>query len=327
MNDTIGDVAPIIEQSGELLKKIEQEVSKVIVGNQETIDFILIALLAHGHILVEGAPGIAKTTLIKTVSQTLDVDFKRIQFTPDLLPSDLIGASIYNPKTHEFETKKGPLFAHFVLADEINRAPAKVQAALLEAMQEHQVTIGTQTFKLDEPFFVFATQNPLEQQGTYELPEAQVDRFMFKLVMTYPSMESERQIIARKSQPVTVLPIINKEQLLKMQELTKSIYVNERVIDYIVRIIDATRNPEHHGLAPLKQYVLYGSSPRGTLSIFAGAQAHALLKKRSFVTPDDIKAVALPALRHRIMLNFQAEADNVTTEIFIRKILATLPTP
>lgn len=326
MNETIGDVR-LIEQYGERLSALRQEIAKVVVGNQSTIDFIIAALLSGGHILVEGAPGIAKTTLIKTVAQAVHLDFKRVQFTPDLLPSDLIGASIYSPKTQDFSIKKGPIFAHFVLADEINRAPAKVQAALLEAMQERQVTIGSETFKIDEPFFVFATQNPLEQQGTYELPEAQVDRFMFKLLMHYPTMADEKEILARAARHVSVVSVISRDELLQMQRLVQQIFVNDRVLDYMVRIVDATRNPAQHGLGAIAQYLIYGASPRGTLALHHGSQAFALLHKRSFVTPDDVKEVAPAVLRHRLMLSFQAEADGVSTDDIIRRILTTIPTP
>lgn len=327
MNTVLGQTDPIIKESGQLLKKLEAQIARVIIGNQANIDLILTALLAHGHVLVEGSPGIAKTTLIKTLAQSLNIDFKRIQFTPDLLPSDLIGAAIYNPKKQEFEIKKGPVFAHFILADEINRAPAKVQAALLEAMQERQVTIGTETFEIDEPFFVFATQNPLEQQGTYALPEAQIDRFMFKLLMHYPSMHDEKEILARIQHPTNVEAIINKQELMRMQQLVESIYVDDRIIDYITRIIDATRNPAHHGLKELKKYILHGASPRATISLYRGAQAQALIKERSFVTPDDIKKIAHAVLRHRIYLSYQADADSMLNDDIITSILQTLPTP
>jgi MoxR-like ATPase len=323
----MNEIDPIFQQSSALLKRLEEYIGQIIVGNQNTIELILTALIAHGHVLVEGAPGIAKTTLVKTLANALDIDFKRIQFTPDLLPSDLIGASIYNPKKQEFEIKKGPLFAHVILADEINRAPAKVQAALLEAMQERQVTISAETFKLDEPFFVFATQNPLEQQGTYPLPEAQIDRFMFKLLMHYPSMHDEKLILKKSQVPYTSAAFFNKSDLIKIQELSKKIYIDDRVVDYIVRIVDATRNPEHHGLKELKKYILHGASPRATLSLYQGAQAQALLKGRSFATPDDIKKIATAVLRHRIIPTYQAEADEYTVDAIINTIMQTLPTP
>lgn len=327
MNARVADAAQIIEQNAELLKKLHTEVSRVIVGNETVIESILIALLANGHVLLEGAPGIAKTTLLKAFSQALQVDFKRIQFTPDLLPSDLIGAQIYNPKNNEFETRKGPIFANFVLADEINRAPAKVQAALLEAMQEHQVTIGGHTFTIDEPFFVFATQNPIEQQGTYELPEAQVDRFLLKVLMTYPRQDEELEILTRSTHKAAINSVLTKEDLLKAQDLVKTIYVNDRVLEYMVRLIHATRTPADFGLKKIAEFITYGSSPRGTLALLIASQARALLKNRSFVTPDDVKAVAPAVLRHRLMLSFRADAQNITADIIIREILATVPTP
>jgi MoxR-like ATPase len=303
------------------------EVSKVIVGQKEVIDFILNAILCNGHILLEGVPGIAKTTMIKAMSKALGLHFNRIQFTPDLLPADLIGTLIYNPKTQEFETKKGPIFANLILADEINRAPAKVQSALLEAMQEHQVTIGSNTYKLDEPFLVFATQNPIEQEGTYRLPEAQVDRFMFKLLVQYPSLKEEHEIVKRSLSLDTIQRLLSKEDIIRAQELVAKVYMDEKIIDYIVNIVFATREPAQFHLKELQTLILYGVSPRATLALFSASKAHAFLKRRHFVTPDDVKAVCPAILRHRLVLTYDAEAENIKPDAIIQKILSVVPTP
>ncbi len=316
-----------IKEKSSLFQIISTESSKVLIGQKEALLFIEIAVLCGGHILLEGLPGVAKTTMIKVMSKALGLHFSRIQFTPDLLPSDVIGTLIYNPKTHEFETKKGPIFAHLVLADEINRAPAKVQAALLEAMQEHQVTIGSQTFTLEEPFLVLATQNPIEQEGTYKLPEAQVDRFLFKLIIAYPSKEEERELLNRTLDLSQIHSVIDKKTILEAQKLVTSIYVDEKIKNYIIDIVFATRNPEKYKLGHLKDLIVYGVSPRATLTLFHAAKAHAFLKQRHFVIPDDIKAVALPTLRHRLLLSYNAEADNVTTDDILKEILITVPTP
>ena len=316
-----------IKEESNKLHALNIEVSKVIVGQQNIVEFILLAILCNGHILLEGVPGVAKTTIIKTISRALNLAFRRIQFTPDLLPADLIGTLIYNPKSQEFETKKGPIFANLILADEINRAPAKVQAALLESMQEQQVTIGSQTYKLDEPFLVFATQNPVEQEGTYRLPEAQVDRFMFKLLVSYPSFTQEQEILRRKINLNTILSIIDKQEIKQAQHLVEQVYVDEKVIEYIVNIVFATRLPEKANLHELKQYILYGVSPRATLALFHASKAHAFLQKRHFVIPDDVKKVAPAILRHRITLTYEAEADGMLQEKIIKTILETVPTP
>ncbi|MBI2775542.1 MoxR family ATPase [Candidatus Dependentiae bacterium] len=308
-------------------QSLQQEVQKVIVGNEHTISFIMIALLSNGHILLEGVPGVAKTTMIKTITQALGLHFKRIQFTPDLLPADLIGTLIYNPKTQEFETKKGPIFANLILADEINRTPAKVQAALLEAMQEQQVTIGSNTFPLDKPFLVFATQNPLEQEGTYRLPEAQIDRFMFKLLIDYLTPAQEKQLLQRSSVTTPVHQVLTHDDIFAAQELVKKIYVDEKVIDYIISIVFATRNPGAYKMPQLKSLIEYGVSPRATLGLFQAAQAHAFLRKRHFVTPDDVKAVVHPLLRHRITLTYDAQADAIKPDDVITTIIQTVPTP
>lgn len=310
-------------------KRVSQEVHKVIVGQDSAITSTLIALLCGGHILFEGPPGVAKTTLVKSFAQALGISFSRIQFTPDLLPADLLGSVIYNPRTNDFETKKGPIFAHLVLADEINRSPSKVQAALLEAMQEHQVTIGSQTHTLEEPFLVFATQNPIESEGTYELPEAQVDRFMFKIMVGYPTIEQEQEILHRfmRAVPVTACTVMSKQDLLEYQKLVYDVHVDAKVLQYILDIIFATRHPEQYGLQEYAAMIAYGVSPRASLALMHAAKAAALLSGRTFITPDDVKLVAPHVLRHRILLTYHAQADNVTTDMIIAKIFTKVITP
>ncbi len=308
-------------------KKLITEVNKVIVGQQEVIDFILIAILCNGHILLEGVPGVAKTTMIKAITKALGFSFKRIQFTPDLLPADLLGTLIYNPKTQEFETKKGPIFAQLILADEINRASAKVQSALLECMQEQQVTIGSTTHPLDKPFLVFATQNPLEQEGTYRLPEAQVDRFMFKLQVDYPSMHQEKEILNSARNFVNIEQVLTLKELQAMHKLLDKIHIDEKIVDYIVTLISATRYPENFKLNDIKSFIQSGVSPRATLALYQAARARAFLKERTFVTPDDVKAVCPAIFRHRIGLTYEAEAENITQDAITKKIIATIPTP
>lgn len=303
------------------------EISKVIVGQNHIIDLIVNAILCKGHILLEGVPGVAKTTMIKAVASALGLTFNRIQFTPDLLPSDLIGTLIFNPKTHDFETKKGPIFANLILADEINRAPAKVQAALLEAMQEQQVTIGSHTYKLDAPFLVFATQNPVEQEGTYRLPEAQLDRFLFKIHVDYPTIFEELEILNRSISTNTIAQVLTKNDILESQQLTQTIYVDEKIKQYILAIVFATRKPADYKLHDLSAYISYGVSPRATLALYHAAKTHAFLAKRHYVTPDDVKAVCYPTLRHRLHLTYEAEADNVTADIIIKKIINSIPAP
>ena len=301
------------------IDELQRAINSVIVGNEDCIHHLLIALLAEGHVLLEGVPGIAKTTLIKTIANAVDLSFKRIQFTPDLLPSDLIGTLIYNAKTGEFETKKGPLFAHIILADEINRAPAKVQSALLEVMQEHQVTIGSHTYMLEKPYIVFATQNPIEQAGTYQLPEAQRDRFMFKLLNVYPTATEEREIVRRSTHAPTVPVVITAQDLRALRTFVDSIYCDEKIVTYIVDIVQATRSPHPH--------VLYGASPRASLALYKSARARAFILGRLFVIPDDIKALAPAVLRHRIGLSYDAHADGITPDIFIKELIARVPTP
>lgn len=306
---------------------LSTEISKVIVGQNHIIELIVNAILCKGHILLEGVPGVAKTTMIKAVASALGLSFNRIQFTPDLLPSDLIGTLIFNPKTHDFETKKGPIFANLVLADEINRAPAKVQAALLEAMQEQQVTIGSHTYKLEVPFLVFATQNPVEQEGTYRLPEAQLDRFLFKIHVDYPTIFEEREILYRSLSTNVISQVLTQNEILEAQDLVQSIYVDEKIINYIVSIVFATRRPSDYKLHDLVPYISYGVSPRATLALYHAAKVHAFLAKRHYVTPDDVKAVCLPSLRHRLHLTYEAEADNISADTIIQKIINTIPTP
>ncbi|HZW61636.1 MAG TPA: MoxR family ATPase [Candidatus Babeliales bacterium] len=306
---------------------LSHEVSKVVVGQKDIVNFIAIAILCDGHILLEGVPGVAKTTMIKSITKALGLHFNRIQFTPDLLPSDLIGTLIYNPKTQDFETKKGPIFANLILADEINRAPAKVQAALLEAMQEQQVTIGSHTYKLEKPFLVFATQNPIEQEGTYRLPEAQVDRFMFKLHVDYPTMIEERQIVSKSLDLHTIQQVLTAEDIFVAQRLVHDTYVDDKIVDYIVNIIFATRKPSAFKLDDIKPFIKYGVSPRATLALFQASKAHAFLKKRHFVTPDDVKVVAPVVLRHRILLSYEAEAESISADQIIHKIINTIPSP
>lgn len=322
-NEFIDTIKPLSQQ----FQLLKNEIGRIVVGNEDAITFSLIALLCNGHILLEGVPGVAKTTMIKTISQALGLFFKRIQFTPDLLPADLIGTLIFNPKTHEFETKKGPIFAHFILADEINRTPAKVQAALLEAMQEKQVTIGSETFELEKPFLVFATQNPIEQEGTYRLPEAQVDRFMFKVLIEYLTMDQEREILIKNKFDQPISQIFSHDQIIAAQNSAKKIYVDEKIINYIVNIVFATRQPSLFNLKNMAPFINYGVSPRATLALYAASQALALLKGRHFVIPDDVKKVAPAIMRHRISLTYEAEADGVTSEHIINTILTTIPAP
>lgn len=316
-----------IKDESNKLKGLGVEINKIIVGQTDIINYILIAILCDGHILLEGAPGVAKTTMIKAVTQALGLKFNRIQFTPDLLPADLIGTLVYNPKNHEFETKKGPIFANLILADEINRAPAKVQSALLEAMQEKQVTIGSHTFELDQPFLVFATQNPIEQEGTYRLPEAQVDRFLFKLSVGYPSIEQEKEIIKRSMDLSQINRVLTKQDIFDAQQQAAKTYVDEKVIDYITHIVFATRDPKQYKLNSIESYLQYGVSPRATIALYKASKAHAFLKQRHFVTPDDVKAVALPILAHRLALTYEAEANNIKAQDIIRTILNTIQAP
>jgi MoxR-like ATPase len=306
---------------------LKQEIRKVIVGQESLISMSCIGLLTNGHLLLEGVPGVAKTTLIKTIAQALGLSFSRVQFTPDLLPADIVGTLIYNPKTMDFETKKGPIFANLVLADEINRSPAKVQSALLEAMQERQVTIGSTTFKLDDPFLVFATQNPIENEGTYQLPEAQVDRFMFKLTVTYPTMDQEREILKRSNLAVTVYPVITKEDLIQARDVVQQVYIDDRLISYILDIVFATREPAKFNLKQITPMIACGASPRASLALLQAVKALAFLQGRHFVIPDDVKFIAPCVLRHRIHLTYQAAAEDITTEKIVKTILDSIIVP
>ena len=309
--------------------QIKQELKKVIVGQNELVDSLLIGLIANGHILVEGVPGLAKTTAINTVAKVLGVDFKRVQFTPDLLPSDLIGAEIYNPKSGEFYIKKGPIFTNLLLADEINRAPAKVQSALLEIMQERQVTISDESFKITEPFLVMATQNPIEQEGTYQLPEAQLDRFMLKVNVGYNTLQEELEIVKRVVVEgfEEVKQIVSFQDLLELKELFKKVHVDEKVKEYMLKIILATRSPAEFGLDELKELIDFGASPRASIDLFKASCAYALIRGNDFVTPLDISYVAPSVLRHRVVLNYKAQAKNITVDDVVRKIFQTIQTP
>lgn len=321
------EVLEQLKDQGVLWASLKQEIKKVVVGQEYVVDRILIALICNAHVLLEGVPGLAKTTLIKTVSQALGLACNRIQFTPDLLPADLIGTLVYNPKNQEFQTKKGPIFTHVILADEINRAPAKVQSALLEAMQEHQVTISETTYKIDAPFFVLATQNPIEQEGTYRLPEAQVDRFLFKIAMTYPNLAEEREMLKKIASPSPVYEILNKENILRTQQLVNNIYVDEKVTDYILSLVFASRTPKAYKLDDIAHLLAHGASPRATIALYQAAKAHSFLRKRHFVTPDDVKAIAPDVLRHRLLLTYEAEAESITTDQIIQQMLRTVPAP
>ncbi|NER14345.1 AAA domain-containing protein [Leptobacterium flavescens] len=330
-NNTI-DISVInekITKESAFVDLLTGEINKVIVGQKHMVERLLIGLLGQGHILLEGVPGLAKTLAINTLSKAVHGSFSRIQFTPDLLPADVIGTLIYNIKQNDFNIKKGPIFANFVLADEINRAPAKVQSALLEAMQEKQVTIGDETFKLDKPFLVMATQNPVEQEGTYPLPEAQVDRFMLKTVIDYPKLDEEQLIIRAnlKGSFDQVNPVVSVEQILKAQETVREVYMDEKIEKYILDIIFATRYPEKYKLGDIKPLINFGASPRGSINLANAAKCYAFIKRRGYVIPEDVRAVVLDVLRHRIGLTYEAEAENVTTEDIINKIVNEIEVP
>jgi len=317
-----------VKEASLFVQQISNELSKVIVGQKYVVDRLLIALLANGHILIEGVPGLAKTLAVKTLSKCIQTKFQRIQFTPDLLPADLIGTLVYSPKDGGFTTKKGPLFANLILADEINRAPAKVQSALLEAMQERQVTIGENTFKLDDPFLVFATQNPIEQEGTYPLPEAQIDRFMLKIKIDYPDKKDEKEIMERMAghEPQEVSSIVSPKDIIKAREIVSEIYIDEKVKDYIVDLVYATRNPEEYNL-DIKNLVAYGASPRASIYLNIASKAHAFIRGRGFVTPEDVKIVGMDILRHRIIVTYEAEAEEVTSEDIVKRVFDQIEVP
>jgi MoxR-like ATPase len=315
LGEAIRDEAPRIEH-------LRSEIARVIIGNESVVEHMLIALLVKGHVLIEGVPGVAKTTLVKSVAEALGLSFKRIQFTPDLLPSDLIGTVIFNEKTKEFEPRKGPIFAQIILADEINRAPSKVQSALLECMQERQVTLGSYTYTLDEPFFVFATQNPLEQEGTYRLPEAQIDRFMFKLTMGYPQKSQEREILQRRgADRVRIIKSMTQADIVRLQSLVEDVYVDERIIEYIVSIVHKTRDTEAF------KAISCGASPRATIALFEAARAVALINKRHFVVPEDVRLIAPAVLRHRIVMSYDAEAEGMSSDSIVSALIRSIQAP
>ena len=318
-----------IQKESAFVDMLSLEMGKVIVGQKQLVENLLIGLLANGHILLEGVPGLAKTLAISTLSQAIDAKFSRIQFTPDLLPADLVGTMIYSQKDERFEVHKGPVFANFVLADEINRSPAKVQSALLEAMQERQVTIGDETFKLPEPFLVMATQNPIEQEGTYPLPEAQVDRFMLKVVVNYPKKEEEKLIIRMNNSGEfpKASPVINPEDIVRARQVVRDVYMDEKIERYIVDIVYATRTPEEYGLGKLKDLISFGGSPRASISLAMAAKAFAFIRRRGYVIPEDVRAVCNEVLRHRIGLTYEAEAENVTTEQIIAEVINAVQVP
>ena len=318
-----------IEQQSGFVTNLVRGMDQVIIGQKHLVDSLLISLLSDGHILLEGVPGLAKTLAIKTLAQLIEADYSRIQFTPDLLPADVIGTLIYSQKEEKFQVKKGPVFANFVLADEINRAPAKVQSALLEAMQEHQVTIGENTFKLPNPFLVMATQNPIEQEGTYELPEAQVDRFMLKVVIDYPTLEEEKLIIRENLQGAMpqVAAVTTAEEILRARSIVNEVYIDEKIEQYIADIVFATRYPERYQLPELKDMITFGGSPRASINLAKAARAYAFIKHRGYVVPEDVRAVAHDVLRHRIGLSYEAEASNMTSEEIVSKIINKIEVP
>lgn len=328
-NIDIKELNARIERHSAFVDTVVMGMNRNIVGQKHLIDSLLIGLLSDGHILLEGVPGLAKTLAIKTLAQLLDADFKRIQFTPDLLPADVVGTLIYNQKNEEFTVKRGPVFSNFILADEINRAPAKVQSALLEAMQEKQVSIGDDTFKLPSPFLVMATQNPIEQEGTYPLPEAQVDRFMLKVIVNYPKKEEEQQIIRQNLEweREAIKPVVSTSEIIEARKLVKSVYMDEKIERYIVDIVFATRFPEEFGLKKLKGMISYGASPRASINMALAAKAYAFIKRRGYVIPEDIRAVAHDVLRHRIGLSYEAEANSMTSEEIINDILNAIEVP
>jgi len=330
MTRNIEEITVTVKESSLFIPKMIQEMERIMVGQRYLIDRLILGLLTGEHILVEGVPGLAKTTAVKTLAKTIEASFKRIQFTPDLLPADLVGTQVYQPRTEEFVIKKGPLFANIILADEINRAPAKVQSALLEAMEERQITIGGETFALPNPFMVMATQNPIEQEGTYPLPEAQVDRFAFKLKVDYPSKEEEKQIIQKVSSSNNHIPVqavIHPEDIAKARAVYETIYIDENLQDYIVNLVAATRFPEEHNLKSLAPMIQYGASPRASIFLNRVAKAYAYMQGRGYVVPHDIKTIGLDILRHRIILTYEAEAENITADDVIKKIFDTIEVP
>lgn len=325
----IRELNEMIEKQSGFVTNLLTGMDQVIVGQKHLVESLLIGLLADGHVLLEGLPGLAKTLAIKTLSELIDADFSRIQFTPDLLPADVIGTMVYSQKDEDFKSKKGPIFANFVLADEINRAPAKVQSALLEAMQERQVTIGKETFKLPSPFLVLATQNPIEQEGTYPLPEAQVDRFMLKVVIGYPELSEEKRIIRQNitGEKITVKPLLKPEEIIEARKVVRQVYLDEKIEQYIADIVFATRYPDKYGMKDLKEMISFGGSPRASINLALAARAYAFIKRRGYVIPEDVRAVAHDVLRHRIGLSYEAEASNLTADEIVSSILNSVEVP
>lgn len=331
MNSTIDirELNEMIERQSGFITNLQAGMDQVIVGQKHLVESLLIGLLADGHVLLEGLPGLAKTLAIKTLSQLIDADFSRIQFTPDLLPADVIGTMVYSQKSEEFKVKRGPIFANFVLADEINRAPAKVQSALLEAMQERQVTIGKETFKMAEPFLVLATQNPIEQEGTYPLPEAQVDRFMLKVIIGYPELSEEKRIIRQNitGEKTEVKPVLTPEDIIAARKVVRQVYIDEKIEQYIADIVFATRYPDRYGLSEIKDMISFGASPRASINLALAARAYAFIKRRGYVVPEDVRAVAHDVLRHRIGLSYEAEASNLTQDEIVSIVLNGVEVP
>ena len=326
----LAELKDSIERESQFIHDINTSIRTVIIGQDNLIETLLLAILTDGHVFLEGVPGLAKTLTINSLAQIIDTKFQRLQFTPDLLPADILGTLIYNPIDGSFEVKKGPIFANIILADEINRAPAKVQSALLEAMQERQITIGDKTFKLENPFLVMATQNPIEQEGTYPLPEAQIDRFMFKVLVGYPNPEEELEILKRMGKinsNIELKPVVNPSQILSARKIVDQIYMAENIQKYIVSLVFATRYPEKYGLKDLQSLITYGASPRATIFLANASKSHAFLHSRGFVIPEDVRAVGKSILRHRIILSYEAEAEEITTEDIIQRIYESVPTP
>ena len=329
MNSDIREITEKVERESKFLDILSMEIGKIIVGQKYMIDRLLTSLFTGGHVLLEGVPGLAKTETVKTLAKAVDVKYQRIQFTPDLLPADLIGTMIYNQNTNNFETKKGPIFANIILADEINRSPAKVQSALLEAMQEKHVTIGENTFYLEEPFLVLATQNPIEQEGTYPLPEAQVDRFMLKLKITYPTPTEELEIMRRvtSQEKAEIKPVITSEEIKRIRGIVREIYIDEKVEKYIIDIVNATRTPEKYGLKDVSSLIAFPASPRASIYLVLAAKAQAFMKRRGFVTPEDVRSIGMDVLRHRIGVTYEAEAEEITSEDIVKKIFDKVEIP
>tara|TARA_B100001750_G_scaffold108789_1_gene85974 strand:- start:821 stop:1816 length:996 start_codon:yes stop_codon:yes gene_type:complete len=327
---SLSEINERISKESVFIDKLRDEISSVVIGQTDLINRLLIGMLANGHILIEGVPGLAKTLLVKTIAQLIEAKFQRIQFTPDMLPADLIGTLIYNQKTGGFETRKGPIFSNIILADEINRSPAKVQSALLESMQERQVTISEDTFIMDNPFLVLATQNPIEQEGTYPLPEAQVDRFMLKLKVSYPLINDEKLILRKMAKTIikdTLKPVADLKQILKAQKTINDIYVDEKVEEYILNLIFATRNPESFGLNDIKGLIDYGASPRASINIVLASKARAFMEHRGYITPEDVRYVGMDVLRHRVILTYEAEAEELSSEDIIQRLFETIEVP